>query len=135
MDDPERLTQLSPREREIYRLRTVGYSKRMIANELHVTFHQVEEYLETLRAKLGDDAYLPSPLDRLGLWDVTMGEPERLNRLTPRERDVYEVSRHHPDWSKAQIGREVYLPPHVVRRYLQNIREKVGEPDPPREEP
>jgi DNA-binding CsgD family transcriptional regulator len=135
MDDLERLAQLSPHEREIYRLRTEGYSKRMIGNELHMTFHQVEEYLEAMRAKLGDDVYLPSPLDRLGLWDVTMGDPERLNRLTPRERDVYEVSRNHPDWSKAQIGREVYLPPHVVRRYLQNIREKVGEPDPPREEP
>ena len=56
---------------------------------------------------------------------------ELLDRLTPRERDVYRVWREHPDWSKAQIGRAVYLPPHVVRRYLQNIREKLGLPDPP----
>jgi DNA-binding CsgD family transcriptional regulator len=135
MADPERLNQLSPREREIYRLRTEGYSKRMITNELHITFHQVEQHLEAMRAKLGDDPYLPSPLDRLGLWDVGMGDPERLNRLTPRERDVYEVSRNHPDWSKGQIGREVYLPPHVVRRYLQNIERKLADPDSPREEP
>jgi DNA-binding CsgD family transcriptional regulator len=67
------------------------------------------------------------PLDRLGLWGLRMEDEQRLNRLTPRERDVYEVSQRHPDWSKAQIGREVYLPPHVVRRYLQNIREKLGD--------
>jgi hypothetical protein len=36
-----------------------SYSKRMIANELHITFHQVEEHLEAMRAKLGDDPYLP----------------------------------------------------------------------------
>jgi hypothetical protein len=34
-----------------------------------------------------------------------MEDEERLNRLTPRERDVYEVWREHPDWSNAQIGR------------------------------
>ena len=54
-----------------------------------------------------------------------MEDDQRLNRLTPRERDVYEVSRSHPDWSKAQIGREVLLPPHVVRRYLRNIEAKL----------
>jgi len=134
--DQERLDQLSPREREIYRLRTEGYSKRMIANELRITFHQVEEHLEAMRAKLGDDPYLPrTPLDRLGLWGVNTEDPERLNRLTPRERDVYHVSRNHPNWSNAQIGREVLLPPHVVRRYLQNIQRKLEEPDPPHEEP
>jgi hypothetical protein len=42
-----------------------------------------------------------------------MEDEERLNRLTPRERDVYEVWREHPDWSNAQIGRAVYMPaPH-----------------------
>jgi DNA-binding NarL/FixJ family response regulator len=56
-----------------------------------------------------------------------MADPGRLDRLTPRERDVYEVWTKHPDWSNAQIGYEVmYLPAHVVRRYKQNIREKVG---------
>ena len=46
-----------------------------------------------------------------------MEDEERLNRLTPRERDVYEVWREHPDWSNAQIGRAVYMPaPHVIRR-------------------
>jgi hypothetical protein len=34
-----------------------------------------------------------------------MEDEERLNRLTPRERDVYEVWREHSDWSNAQIGR------------------------------
>jgi DNA-binding CsgD family transcriptional regulator len=131
MEDQGRLSRLTPREREIYRLRTESYSKRMIANELHITFHQVEEHLEAMRAKLGDDPYLPRnpPLDRLGLWDMSMGEPEPLNRLTPRERDVYHVSRNHKDWSNAQIGREVLLPPHVVRRYLQNIKRKLEAPD------
>jgi DNA-binding CsgD family transcriptional regulator len=63
-------------------------------------------------------------------------DEERLNRLTPRERDVYEVWKRHPDWSNAQIGYAVmYLPPHVVRRYKKNIREKLGEPDWPHEEP
>jgi hypothetical protein len=56
-----------------------------------------------------------------------MNDPGRLDRLTPRERDVYDASRRHPDWSKAQIGRAVYLPPHVVRRYLRNIEEKLRE--------
>jgi DNA-binding CsgD family transcriptional regulator len=137
MEDQQRLDRLTPREREIYRLRTESYSKRMIANELHITFHQVEEHLEAMRAKLGDDPYLPRnpPLDRLGLWDLSLEDQERLNRLTPRERDVYHVSRSHPDWSKAQIAYEVMLPPHVVRRYLQNIERKLGGPDPtsPRE--
>jgi len=132
MEDQERLEELTPREREIYHLRTEGYSKRMIANQLHITFHQVEEHLKAMRAKLGDDPhpYLPLPLDRLGLWDVSTEDSERLNRLTPRERDVYHVSRNHPDWSKAQIGHEVMLPPHVVRRYLQNIETKLEGPDP-----
>jgi DNA-binding NarL/FixJ family response regulator len=54
-------------------------------------------------------------------------DEERLNRLTPRERDVYEVWKQHPDWSNGQIGYAVmYLPAHVVRRYKQNIREEVG---------
>jgi DNA-binding NarL/FixJ family response regulator len=56
-----------------------------------------------------------------------MTDEERLSRLTPRERDVYEVWREHPDWSNAQIGRAVYMPAaHIIRRYKQNIREKVG---------
>jgi DNA-binding NarL/FixJ family response regulator len=59
------------------------------------------------------------------MWAVE--DQERLERLTPRERDVYEVWKEHPDWSNAQIGYEVKFPaPHVVRRYKQNIREKVG---------
>jgi hypothetical protein len=47
-----------------------------------------------------------------------------LEALTPRERDVYEVKQQHPEWSNALIGRVVYLPPYVVRRYLQNIERK-----------
>jgi hypothetical protein len=56
-----------------------------------------------------------------------MEDEERLNRLTPRERDVYEVWREHPDWSNAQIGRAVYMPaPHVIRRYKENIKTKLA---------
>ena len=62
MTDEEQLARLIPREREIYRLRTEGHSKRMIADELHISFHQVEEHLEAMRAKLGDDPYLPPSL-------------------------------------------------------------------------
>jgi DNA-binding NarL/FixJ family response regulator len=62
-------------------------------------------------------------------------DEDRLSQLTPRERDVYEMAKANPGWSKAQIGRAVYLPPHVVRRYLQNIREKLEDPDPPRDSP
>jgi hypothetical protein len=55
-----------------------------------------------------------------------MEDEERLDRLTPRERDVYEVWRRHPDWTNAQIGRAVYMPaPHVIRRYKDNIRRKL----------
>lgn len=57
-----------------------------------------------------------------------MTTDDNLDRLTPRERDVYEARQQHPDWDHAQISREVLLPPHVVRRYLQNIQEKLGEP-------
>jgi DNA-binding CsgD family transcriptional regulator len=46
--------------------------------------------------------------------------------LTPRERDVFELWQRHPDWSNGQLGRTVYLPPHVVRRYKGNIRAKLG---------
>jgi hypothetical protein len=64
-------------------------------------------------------------------------DEERLDRLTPRERDVYEVWREHPDWSNAQIGYAVYMPaPHVIRRYKENMRRKLGwEPEalPPKE--
>lgn len=59
MDDPKRLDRLTPREREIYRLRTEGYSKRMIANRLLITFRQVEDHIVQMRAKIGDDFYLP----------------------------------------------------------------------------
>jgi DNA-binding NarL/FixJ family response regulator len=55
-----------------------------------------------------------------------MEAQEHLHLLTPRQRDVYDVWRQHPDWSKAQIGRAVYLPPHVVRRYLENIKTKLA---------
>jgi hypothetical protein len=56
-----------------------------------------------------------------------MEDEERLNRLTPRERDVYEVWREHPDWSNAQIGRAVYMPaPHVIRRYKESIKTKLA---------
>jgi DNA-binding NarL/FixJ family response regulator len=58
MADPERLSRLTPREREIYRLRTESYSKRMIANELHITFQQVEEHLKAMRTKLGNDPWI-----------------------------------------------------------------------------
>jgi hypothetical protein len=65
-----------------------------------------------------------------------MAEPEGLDQLTPRERDVHEVWKKHPDWSNAQIGMEVRFPaPYVVRRYKANIRRKLGwepeDPDPP----
>jgi DNA-binding NarL/FixJ family response regulator len=55
-----------------------------------------------------------------------MEAQEHLHLLTPRERDVYDVWRKHPDWSKAQVSRAVYLPPHVVRRYLENIKTKLA---------
>lgn len=63
-------------------------------------------------------------------------DEERLNRLTPRERDVYEVWKQHPDWSNGQIGRAVLFPAaHIVRRYKENIRRKLEAPDwPPPEE-
>jgi hypothetical protein len=54
-----------------------------------------------------------------------MADPEQLNLLTPRERDVYEVSRSHRDWDRAQIAYEVTLPVHVVRRYLETIERKL----------
>jgi hypothetical protein len=54
-------------------------------------------------------------------------DQEHLHLLTPRERDVYEVWRKHPDWSNAQIGRAVYMPaPHVIRRYKENIKTKLA---------
>jgi DNA-binding CsgD family transcriptional regulator len=56
-----------------------------------------------------------------------MEAQDRLDRLTPGERRVYDVYRQHPDWSKGQIGRAAYLPPHVVRRYLENIRQKLAD--------
>jgi hypothetical protein len=35
-----------------------------------------------------------------------------------------------PDWSNAQIGRAVYMPAgHVIRRYKENIRRKLEEPE------
>jgi DNA-binding CsgD family transcriptional regulator len=58
-----------------------------------------------------------------------VADPERLDRLTPRERDVYKVWKQHPDWSNAQVGREVLLPPHVVRRYKENIKRQLEDPD------
>jgi hypothetical protein len=59
-----------------------------------------------------------------------VADPERLDRLTPRERDVYKVWKQHPDWSNVQVGREVLLPPHVVRRYKENIKRQLEDPDP-----
>jgi DNA-binding NarL/FixJ family response regulator len=58
MKVPERLGRLTPREREIYRLRTEGYSKRMIADRLRINFRQVEEHIEQMRNKIGDDFFL-----------------------------------------------------------------------------
>jgi DNA-binding NarL/FixJ family response regulator len=56
-----------------------------------------------------------------------MEAQKHLHLLTPRERDVYEVWRKHPDWSNAQIGRVVYMPaPHVIRRYKENIKTKLA---------
>jgi hypothetical protein len=53
-----------------------------------------------------------------------------LDKLTPRERDVYEAWKDDPDASNAVLGVRVYLPAHVVRRYKQQIREKLA-PGPP----
>lgn len=59
-----------------------------------------------------------------------MEDRERLDRLTPRERDVYEVWREHPDWSNGQIGLAVMFPAaHIVRRYKDNIRRKLEIPE------
>ena len=56
-------------------------------------------------------------------------EEERLSRLTPRERDVYEVWKKHPNWDDVRIGYEVKFPAaHIVRRYKENIKRKLGEP-------
>jgi DNA-binding NarL/FixJ family response regulator len=52
--DEERLNRLTPREREIYRLRTEGYSKRMIADRLHITFRQVEDHLRADASQAGE---------------------------------------------------------------------------------
>ena len=59
-----------------------------------------------------------------------MEDQEHLSQLTPRERDVYEVWREHPDWSNGQIGLAVMFPAaHIVRRYKENIRRKLEDPD------
>jgi DNA-binding CsgD family transcriptional regulator len=60
-----------------------------------------------------------------------MNDQKRLNWLTPRERDVYEMWREHPDWTNGQIGRAVLFPAgHIVLRYKSNIRRKLGlQPD------
>jgi hypothetical protein len=59
-----------------------------------------------------------------------MTDQERLDRLTPRERDVLRVWQEHPDWSNAQIGLAVMFPAaHIVRRYKDNIRRKLGIPE------
>ena len=61
------------------------------------------------------------------MTDPSALNPERLDQLTPRERDVYEVWRAHPDWSNAEIGMAARFPaPHVVRRYKATISRKLG---------
>ena len=63
---------------------------------------------------------------------MSMEDPQRLGRLTPRERDVYEVWKKHPDWSNAQIGYAVMFPAaYIVRRYKENIKRKLEDPDLP----
>jgi DNA-binding CsgD family transcriptional regulator len=54
----------------------------------------------------------------------------RLATLTPRERDVYEAWKAEPDASNAVLGRRVYLPAHVVRRYKRQIQEKLARQSP-----
>jgi hypothetical protein len=61
-------------------------------------------------------------------------DEERLNRLTPRERDVYEVLRRHPDWRVSKIGCELALTPNAVRGFVWNIRRKLEAPDWPHPE-
>jgi RNA polymerase sigma factor (sigma-70 family) len=46
-----------------------------------------------------------------------------LNRLSPRERQVLVLVE--CGWSKAQIGRELFVSPHTVRTLLQNVVEKL----------
>jgi hypothetical protein len=52
-------------------------------------------------------------------------EASRLDKLTPRERDVYEAWTADPNASNAVLGVRVHLPAHVVRRYKRQIREKL----------
>jgi DNA-binding CsgD family transcriptional regulator len=55
-------------------------------------------------------------------------DEEPLDQLTPRERDVYKVWKEHPDWNTRQISEAVFLQLHMVRRYRENIRRKLGDP-------
>jgi hypothetical protein len=53
---------------------------------------------------------------------------ERLDRLTPRDRRIWEL--HQAGWPKAQIGYEVKFPaPHLIRTRLQRIRAMLEEDD------
>lgn len=78
---------------------------------------------------------------RLGATQLRLSPRERLSRLTPRERDVYEVWKKHPDWDDIRIGYEVKFPAaHIVRRYKRNIKWKLADvaaydPYTPNEEP
>lgn len=57
------------------------------------------------------------------MMDPPALNPTQVARLTPRQRDVYEVWLAHPDWSNAQIGMAVRFPAaHIVRRYKATIR-------------
>ena len=44
---------LSPREREVLTLRTNGWSKAMIRDELHISAHTLGTHTENILAKLG----------------------------------------------------------------------------------
>jgi DNA-binding NarL/FixJ family response regulator len=47
------LTQLSPREREVFALRANGWSKAQIGRDLHLSVHTVGVHIQNILVKLG----------------------------------------------------------------------------------
>jgi|GEM_PF-432896 len=67
-------------------------------------------------------AMLPELFRRLlDMGDRATDAP--LNRLSPREREVLALLGR--GWSNAQIGRELFISPHIVRTHVRNILQKL----------
>jgi DNA-binding NarL/FixJ family response regulator len=128
----ERLTDLTPRLREVISLVAQGLNNKQIADQLSVTENTVKNHLKYVLAKLDarDRAQLVAIAYRLGLLDpgdASEALRERLTDLTPRLRDVFSLVAQ--GLNNKQIADQLGITENTVKNHLKYVLAKLDARD------